>query len=304
MRTSQAIVLSLILLVFNSIGFAQQDPLYAQYLVNPLVINPAYTGINNALNANINYRSQWNGIEGQPNTVNVSAHSSLFKNKIGGGVLISNDVIGNLSTTEINVTAAYKIDFGRSTFSYGMQFGTQSYRTDFSELSIYDSDDNAFLAGERGTRVNVGVGAILMNDSYFIGFSVPRLVPSTFENANQQFDLYNQHFYLSAAYVFFSTEKIQFKPSILFRGVLGAPASLDFSLSGRIDRKHSVGIFTRNFNTYGILLSTVLANKVNLGYVFELPTNESVGTNFLTHEISLGIRLSVFSYHVNSLGSF
>jgi hypothetical protein len=38
--------------------------------------------------------------------------------------------------------------------------------------------------------------------------------------------------------------------------------------------------------------------------VFELPTNKSVGAQFTTHEISLGIRLSVFSYHERSISNF
>ncbi len=296
--------LTLILCLFSTTAFAQQDPLYAQYMVNPLVINPAYSGLNDNLNANINYRAQWNGIDGQPTTINASVHSSFVKNKVGIGLIFSNDRLGNLSSTETNITGAYKINLKRSTFSFGMQLGIQSYNTDFSELNIFDPDDNAFTSGDRGTRLNVGAGAILSNETYFIGLSVPRMLPSSFENSGQEFDLYNQHYYLSGAYVFFRTGTVQIKPTVLFRGVIGAPAAVDVAVSGMINGKHSVGVFTRNLNTYGILLQTMLAERINVGYVFELPTNKSVGTNFLTHELSLGVRLSVFDYHVDSPSNF
>lgn len=38
--------LTAILLVAYLIGESQQDPIYAQYLNNPVLLNPAYTGIN------------------------------------------------------------------------------------------------------------------------------------------------------------------------------------------------------------------------------------------------------------------
>jgi type IX secretion system PorP/SprF family membrane protein len=49
---------------------AQIDPLYAQYISNPMLINPAYAGLNNNLNAGITYRKQWAGFDGSPATYN------------------------------------------------------------------------------------------------------------------------------------------------------------------------------------------------------------------------------------------
>jgi len=54
--------------------FSQQDPLYSQYMLNPLVINPAYAGLNNNLNIMAGYRTQWTGFDGHPQTVNATAH--------------------------------------------------------------------------------------------------------------------------------------------------------------------------------------------------------------------------------------
>jgi len=68
-------------------AFAQQDPLYAQYLFNPLLINPAYSGLNNNFNGTVGYRTQWMGLEGQPQTMNVSLHSSFVQNKVGAGLI-------------------------------------------------------------------------------------------------------------------------------------------------------------------------------------------------------------------------
>jgi type IX secretion system PorP/SprF family membrane protein len=150
--------------------------------VKPLVINPAYSGLNNNFNVMVGYRTQWTGLDGQPQTFNASAHTSLVNNKVGAGILVTTDQIGNLKTTEANATFAYKLNLETSTFSFGMQAGVQSFISNYSSLSILDPGDLAFTGGEQGTRINMGVGAILKSEKYFIGFSVPRLLPTNFEN--------------------------------------------------------------------------------------------------------------------------
>jgi type IX secretion system PorP/SprF family membrane protein len=288
---------------FNQIH-AQQDPVYAQYLLNPLLLNPAYAGLNNNFNGMVGYRTQWTGLEGQPNSFNASAHTSLVNNKVGAGILFSNDQIGNISNTETNISLAYKLNFKERVFSFGMQAGFQNYTTDYADLNIFDPTDNAFVGGERGSRMNIGAGAILKSEKFFIGLSVPRLLPSTFKNGGQEFELYNQHYYLAAAYVIYLNERIRLKPSALLRGVKNAPASVDLAMNVNINAIHTAGMFTRNFNTYGFLVQTLVKEQIRFGYVFELPTNKSVGTNFTTHEVSVGILLSAFSFHERTLSNF
>jgi hypothetical protein len=91
---------------------------------------------------------------------------------------------------------------------------------------------------------------------------------------------------------------------LLLRGVKGAPPSIDLAFNLNINAIHTAGVFTRTFNTYGILLQTLVKEKLRFGYVFELPTNKSVGTQFTSHEISVGVLLSVFSFHEKSLSNF
>ncbi len=283
---------------------AQQDPLYAQYMLNPLVINPAYAGLNNNLNLTASYRTQWTGLEGSPQTINVSGHTSLLKNKIGVGLVLLNDKIGNISNTEINASASYKIQFKEAVFSFGMQAGIQNFKTDYTELNLFDPGDNAFIGGDRGTRLNIGAGAIVKSEKFFIGFSVPRLLPSTFKNGGQEFQLYNQHAYLMAGYVHYFNECIRLKPTVLVKGIRGAPASVDVACNVNINAIHTVGVFTRNFNNYGVLVQTLLNEEIRFGYVFELPSNKSVGTQFTTHEILFGIKLAAFDAHDRSLSNF
>ncbi len=285
---------------------AQQDPIYAQYLTNPMLLNPSYAGINNNLQVNAGYRLQWMGLEASPRTMNLNGNMSIVENKAGIGASMLQDKIGNTTITEFNAAFAYKLKLKDDlTFSFGMQGGVLGFKTDNSELNVRDAGDDAFPEGTtRTSSINLGTGVTLMSEKFIIGLSIPRMLPSKINSGSQQFELYNQHFYLFGAYVHTINEHLRFKPSLLLRGVKGAPLSADVALNLNINMIHQVGVFVRNLNAYGVLLQTMLGEKFRLGYVFELPSSKSVGAQFTTHEIQLGLRMGVLNFHDRSLTNF
>ena len=309
MKRSIAFVLVAFLLHAGFSLQAQIDPLYAQYLNNPLVINPAYTGLNKELNASISFRKQWAGFDGSPTTINATVHSSLFDNKMGAGLILVSDKIGENTNTLAMGTYSYKIGFGDMSLSFGLQAGIANYRSDNMELNVEDRTDPYFAQNVNVTKPVFGAGAILHNDYFFVGLSVPRMLKAkeTFgEGADEvEASLYTQHFYGIASYIFFINERIRLKPSVLLKYVPENPLSADVNAMINIDERYGVGAFTRNFNTYGLLASIRFKQSYKFSYAFELPTNKSVGVNFTTHEITLGLNLAVFDFHdIETVNSF
>ncbi len=86
------------------------------------------------------------------------------------------------------------------------------------------------------------------------------------------------------------------------RGTQGSPLSFDVNATITLKEVFTGGLFTRNFNTYG-LLTQMIVNKFRLGYVFELPTGSS-NLNFTTHEITVGIGMHVLTFHDRALKTF
>lgn len=299
-----SLYLMVLCLCFVLPGQAQVDPLHAQYLNNPLVINPAYSGLTKDFNANISYRRQWAGFEGSPNTISASAHTAMMANHMGVGVLFVSDRNGNATNTETYATYAYRISAGKTTLSFGLQAGFVNFKTDNSALNTYDPTDPAFSQDQNVTKPSIGAGAILHNDRFFIGLSVPQMLKiySTFNEF--QNDVYVQHYYLSAGYLIYFSPKVKFKPSMLLKAVQGAPLSADVNASLLFDETFSAGVLTRNLNTYGIILQSRIGRDYRLGYVFEMPTNKSVGARFTTHEISFGINVAIFKAHELSKSNF
>lgn len=281
--------------------FAQQDPIYASYMVNPLTINPAYAGSNNMFNATIQYRTQWAGLDANPTTFNFSSHMSVYHNKVGVGLMVIQDKLGENKNTEFQGLFSYKIPVNKAWLSFGMQTGFIRYETDPSMIKVFDITDPVFFELTE-TKFNTGVGVLLKNDNYMVGFSVPRLLPATVSQGGQTIELYKQTFYLFGSYAWLLNENIRFKPSVLMRGTQGSPMSFDVNATFTFKEMYTGGLFTRNFNTFGVI-TQVVVKKFRLGYVFELPTGSS-NLNFTTHEITLGIGMDVLPFHDRAMKTY
>jgi type IX secretion system PorP/SprF family membrane protein len=250
------------------------------------------------------YRKQWAGFDGSPTTANVSAHTSLKKDQMGVGVIFISDRIGSNKNTEAHVSYSYKLTTGKNTFSFGLQAGFINFKSNNAELNPFDPVDPAFANDINITRPSFGAGVILKSERYFIGLSVPRLLANSIDVAGVETELYSQHYYLMAAYVFNLSERIRLKPSVLLKGVKGSPLSLDYNVSLNLDEKYTIGLFARNLNTCGLLAQIRFAEAYRFAYTFETPLNNSVESRFTTHELSFGVNLSVFSFQTLTITNF
>jgi type IX secretion system PorP/SprF family membrane protein len=276
---------------------AQQDPLYGLYMLNPVVINPALAGVNNNLTIFTGYRNQWAGFDGSPSTLHAGGHLSFLQDRMASGLMVIGDRIGENMNTQFTASCAYKLPIGdHQTFSFGMQAGFIQYRSDASQLTLEDPTDHTFTT-LNDMKPTVGAGFALKTDKYVIGLSVPRLVNGSLDVGGQKIEVYKRHYYLMGSYLFFLSARTVLRPSILLKAVSGAPISADVNCSVSFDRKYVAGIYSRNLGAYGIMAQIVLLNKLRLSYALEVPTNRSVGSAFITHEVILSIGTSILSFH-------
>ncbi len=298
MKIKNILVLCLFILAAQEV-IAQLDPLYAQYLNNPILINPAYTGINNKFNAVVGYRKQWASFDGSPTTFNFSTHMTVRDDKVGAGLTAVVDKIGDTKNTEINGTYSYKLSLGKNsrekTLSFGLQAGMANFRNDPTSVNPRDPNDPAF-AFVNETRFNFGAGLLLKTDKYLLGFSAPRIIPATIGHGGQKIQVYDPHFYLLGSYIVFLSEYVQLKPSVLLKATKGAPLSADLNFNLILEQRYTLGVLTRNFTTYGLLVQMNIKDY-RIGYVFEVPTNNSLGTPFISHEISISLSTALLSFH-------
>ena len=275
---------------------AQQDPLYSQYLFNVMVLNPAYAGLNENTNISFNSRLQWSGIEGSPTTNTLSANSSFFGGKSGVGLVMMIDKLGINSNTEGHLVYAYHIKGRKSTLSFGLQAGFISRKYDFDELNLRVSDDPFFdTTLEPKSKMNIGTGFLYTQENLMIGVSVPRIMNNSFLDGTTDAGRYERHYYMLGAYLIELKTELLFKPAVLVKSVPGAPLSIDLNANFMYRNMYWGGIYTRNFQSYGLMGQVEFADAYRFGYAFEILSKGSSNIKALsTHEFTLSIDMALF----------
>jgi len=201
--------------------FAQQDPMYSQYVFNGLLINPAYAGSREVLNATALYRNQWVNIPGAPKTGAFSLDSPVKNQKVGLGLNVIFDKIGVTNHSGISGIYSYKVYFSpQSVLSFGLQAGIGFFNSTNTEVK-YTNDNNidpAFQEDYHRVLPNFSFGAYFHSDRFFMGLSVMDILGKTIENQiypNMANDLninVVSHFFVNTGYLFDLSPDVHFNP--------------------------------------------------------------------------------------------
>ena len=293
------LIIGLLVLVGNEV-FAQQDPIYSQYMQNPLVINPAYAGSYNMACINVSSRRQWLGLQGAPLTNVLSAQTSFYENKLGAGLVLTNDRFGISNNTEIQGNFAYKLrlaDNDDHALSFGMQVGMVNYNFNYSDLTTKTEDDPNFIAGRKtSSEPNFGAGVFYKTEKMYVGFSAPKILNSQFADGNVSIGQYRRHYFLTGGYLF-DLISVQIKPSVLVKYVEGAPVSIDLNVSVLLKDKLWLGVSMRNLNSVVLMAQLQLNDSFRLGYSLDTPLNSLAKASYGTHELMLNIDLKLLKSH-------
>ena len=278
----------IIALAGNSL--AQQDAQYTQYMFNTMTVNPAYAGSRGQLSIASLYRSQWVGLDGAPTTFTLNLHSPIRDSRIGYGVSVVHDNIGDgvVQETYLDAMISYTIDvsaFGK--LSFGIKAGGDILNLDFTGLRNFDTEPVPQDNIENKFTPNFGIGVYYHTDKFYAGLSAPDLLESDFfdnsqrdANSVQFLSTERINFYFITGYVFDLRGNVKFKPALLTKAVGGAPLQVDLSASFLFNEKFSVGAAYRWDAAISGLLGFQISEKFMLGLAYDRETTELGGTQF------------------------
>lgn len=280
------------LLLFSSMLFAQQESVLTTYRYHMNIVNPAYAGVNGETVLMSTIRQQWTGIKDAPQTQAVSFGTSVGNN-LGLGVSMVYDKTFIEKQTQLGIDFSYKLQVGALTDLYlGIKAGGNFYNVNTSGLETYSPQSDPALTTINQFNPNVGIGALLKNDKYFISLSVPRMLNT--ERAKNK-DGYTAvatdraHVYLSSGYDFdFETvTELVLKPSFMMRYVNGAPLSVDLNLMLQIEKFLEVGGSYRVDNAYAAIAGLTISDHLTLGYAYEKSTGKLMASAKNSNEFFL-----------------
>ncbi len=282
----------IIVLFFGLVSQAQQNPHYTQYMYNMNVVNPAYMIDEPGLiEVGTLYRSQWVGIEGAPKTGNVFANIPL-NDKIELSVSYLNDRIGDVVNQDLfNIDFAYRINLTEDlNLSFGLKAGIDNLRFDFSGTNV---SSDALFQNTSKTVLNIGAGAFLFKEEFYVGLSSPNLIPSDLDINNDVLYQNAIHVFLIGGYVFTLNDDFKLKPSTVVKMVSGAPLSFDISANAMYVDRFELGVSYRYQDAVTALAGFKITPELRIGYAYDFNTSALNDFNSGSHEFMLTYRFDV-----------
>lgn len=293
-------IILLVILLAALRSFGQQDPMFTQYMNNPVLINPAYAGSLGNLNFNGIFRKQWVGFEWQPTTTSLSFTSPFLNYKVGLGATLVNDDLGPLTQTGIYLDYAYHLDMNNnSKLSLGLKMGFNYYQKDLRNLITDEYDTWVSLSPVTSKFLpNVGIGAYYYTERYYVGVSIPKLLRNSLTDNENTYEILGKeerHYFFTGGAILDISPILKFKPTIMFRMVNGSPFSLD--ISGTIIALDQIwfGLMYRYNDAVAFLARYKMSEGLQIGYSYDLNNSRLKSYNNGTHEI-------FFSYTIKQRG--
>lgn len=267
---------------------AQYDAVLSQYFMAKGYYNPAYSGTSGELNLTGLSRLQWVGVEGAPRSFFVAADMpfTLGQTKLGGGLVFFKETIGLFDNTHISLQASYKQKLFGGVISGGLQLGMISQTFDGTKVETPDSDPDPSLplTETSGNSLDISAGIYFTHKQFYLGLGASHLNQPVLNMGE------NMYTYIAGTYNFIGGYNIklnnslfELQPSLL---VLTDLQSVYSNLTARVEynKMFNGGISFSLGHSVGVLLGANIG-KVQVGYVFDVPTTSLVRATTGSHEL-------------------
>ena len=284
---------------------AQQFAQYSLYWLDPVQFNPGYAGLDNSLSVTGSYRTQWTGLEGQPQSQRVSAHLPVYFLSSGFGVEAELDQLGARQLNRFGVTWNYQLVRRSSVWSLGvsarymqMTLNGGELRTgsgDYSEPGFIVHNDDLLPTGSEGAGgFSLTAGLYYQSERLEGGLSVRNLNQATLSYPGLDYELGRQyHGYLRARFDVLNAWQVS--PMVL---VMSDGTQHQLSVGGIAQYEENIfgGVAYRGYNNVTndalvVMAGVNLTDKISVAYAYDLTLSELRSVQDGSHEISLKYNL-------------
>jgi type IX secretion system PorP/SprF family membrane protein len=274
----------------HSSGMAQYFPIYSQYMMNGLAINPAYAGSRDVLSATLLGRQQWYGFNGAPRNLAFGAHMPLKNAKSAVGIQVHNETLGIERNTGVFGIYAHRFRVGNGKIALGMKAGISFINEDISKVSLKTpSGDAAFDDIKEGMVMpNFGFGVYYSDDKFFGGLSLPAIL--NYNSGGQSTNrLKSTNFLLTGGYLWKVSDVLKLKPSTLIKYRTGSPTQFDLNLNWIFFKNDMlwVGNSYRYNEAIVTLVEIQITRQFRLGYSYDYSVGPLKTFSSGSHEIMI-----------------
>lgn len=275
----------LILTLVGAVGVnAQHTTLLGNYYTQPLLSNPAFAGNRGALSAEMMYRHQWYTMTAAPVQQYLAASTLLKDSRMGVGLYVNKESIGLRTRTEIRGLYSYKLKWPGQQLVFGLSMGLRFSTSYWETAKLQDIGDPLFMGSEQQVRGAFGVGAFYQRDLFWVGLSLPDLLPEFTRGASV---IKNMQYVLTTGWTPVGNDDFD----------IGQSGALYYSVNSGIQAEVNLLITYRDFLTLGPgvrFADALLFNlriqplsQLRIGYVYESGISELATYHQGSHELFL-----------------
>ena len=272
---------------------AQQKAMFTQYMFNGLVINPAYSAIDESLNITALARQQWVGFKGAPNTQTLSIHSPIKSSNTSMGLILMRDQIGEvISENGAFATLAHRVQIKEGTYlALGVNGGISKYVGEYSLTGSSTASSDPVFADQSSMRGNFGAGLMVFSDKFYAGISSPFFYYRDFGGDSPSETAYKPHYIIQGGYLINLGPDVKFKPNVLVKYVSGSPVQIDVNANFLLKEMIWLGGSVRSMDSFDIIAEIQVTPNIQLGYSYDFTTSKLAKVEKGSHEIVLNFRI-------------
>lgn len=279
-------------------SFAQQDALTTQFWNNYAHFNPATSGLLYDHHAAVDYRNQWDGVDGAP----VSAfgnYGTTIAEHHGLGITYGFDRIGFTQTQDANLNYNYQFTLGPAEkerkLAIGLALGIRHFalKTEWIPPGPYNGES---LPGNYSDlKLNVNAAVAYKDKGLFIGLSAIHLPGLLFSDGIVTYAV-PIHYYAMSSYTFRlgASKNMELIPRILLRtDAVKFSAEFNLEAAWYIKQKQRLwlGAGYRYSDAVSAMLGIDLFKRYRIGYSYDITINKLSSISRGSHEIVLGYYL-------------
>jgi len=305
---------------------AQEQFQLTNFVYSMHAINPAFSGIEDAVNINMGFRRQWASVAEAPLTYYVGFNGSFsgiknakperktlrkslpryydkLKNETGSiyhgfGMYISGNSFGPFQENSAYLTYSLMYKLNKDyMLSFGLSAEYNNQRFVADKVALYNPDlDQVFQKyatdPSNVSRLNLNIGAVLYGKNMFVGYSVHqlaslRLSADNFTEAGHP-GLF--HFF-TAGYNIPINQQLILQPSTFLK--YNSVDAWEIDVLAKLKYRDLIwgGVSYRIENAVGMLFGFRIEKSLYLNYSYDYPLGDIAAYAKGTHELALGYRL-------------
>ena len=275
---------------------AQEEAIYRQYFLNPMLVNPATVGADREHHdLSMNLRTAFSSFPGSPKSYALSYNGPVGK-QVGLGAMIFSENIADITrfrgqiaySMGIEINEELKIRAGLS-----LEYQRMALSNSVMDSELFNSMDPVALDNINGRRFfDTSLGLYGEYKDIYFGYAAPSLIRTVTDEIEGLDDGGNfKYFVLQAGGRFaINDNKVKLEPSIILRNVRNVDTHLDFSMMASfLNEQFITGAMFRAGagNSVGFLLGTKY-NTLKFIYSYDILIDDFQRYNGGSHEITVG----------------